>query len=359
MRQAAQVVRAARPDRRLGVPLVLAVAGMALAVQSGSPWFLLVAGAAAGVVVDSLLERDGDERLALCLHAPSAVRVGDAVVLRIHVDNQGPRTSPPVHVGLDSSLLSDDVAYVGPLAPGARAEIALPVSALARGVLEQPVLCVRTSGPLGLLRRHRHALHPRPLVVRPAIASASALLATSSVSGREPTSEAVAGDGLDVLGVREWRAGDDPARVHWRSTVRHGFPVVLERERQQQPGAVLVVVGSASGPPFEDVVARSCSSSVDHLNRGARLRVVVLGARGARDEAPAAGVDELLDWWAGATASGLPDPAAVAAEVRPGEELVVAVDGVRSGGPAAHWWPAARQAAGDGARLLGGDVPDA
>ena len=59
------------------------------------------------------------------------------------------------------------------------------------------------------------------------------------------TSLARAGVGGEFLGVREYRPGDPPRHVHWRSTARAGRLVVKEFAEEQQPALMLALDLSA------------------------------------------------------------------------------------------------------------------
>ncbi|MSP59554.1 MAG: DUF58 domain-containing protein [Myxococcales bacterium] len=91
----------------------------------------------------------------------------------------------------------------------------------------------------------------------------------------------------DFHGLREYRDGDDPRDVHWRSTARHGRPMVREHEDETarrvslfldnalEGGAACAVTESQEA--LERAVSLAASLAVHYLERGYAVRLVARG----------------------------------------------------------------------------------
>jgi uncharacterized protein (DUF58 family) len=82
-------------------------------------------------------------------------------------------------------------------------------------------------------------------------------LAHLDLFDRQPTVEtslARAGQGGEFLGVREYRPGDPPRHVHWRTTAHAGRLIVKEFAEEQQPALTLALdLSPATAPGGPDV----------------------------------------------------------------------------------------------------------
>jgi uncharacterized protein (DUF58 family) len=147
-------------------------------------------------------------------------------------------------------------------------------------------------------------VHPRLHAVRPPRPGPARAVATDpSAAGAFVTRP-----GPEVLGVREWRSGDDRSGVHWRTTARAGRLTILERGETVQPAVHLVLVGPDPAPSFEATLAAAASTADAALRQGSRLMVVAWHVDGPV-LASAATPAELLDWWSTVHDTVLPDPA--------------------------------------------------
>ncbi len=93
-----------------------------------------------------------------------------------------------------------------------------------------------------------------------------------------------------IYGVREYREGDDPRRVHWRSTARRGALVVSEWRAEQGREAVIVlgrgpVAGARGNPAFERAVSTAATLWRHCAVEGLHARLVLgNGAKLAMDD---------------------------------------------------------------------------
>ncbi len=109
-----------------------------------------------------------------------------------------------------------------------------------RGVHEFPPLELTSRAPFGFFRRHRRIDRPTRVLVYPEVRRLRHLrlldhrLALEVVRPR-------AGVGTEILGVRPFRSGDSPRRIHWRSVARTGRLISKEFVDESRPGLTLIL----------------------------------------------------------------------------------------------------------------------
>jgi len=292
-------------------PAVGAVALAALSELTGSTWLMLLGGAGIGLVVAALALRPRLGDLTVAMTGPVRVAVGEAVTHRLVVHNSGTGSSQPLRLTHALRGLEDRSVYVVGLPPGGRAEVDITRPALARGVTPGCEIRLESSAPLGLLAVTRVTSYTQPFVVHPAVVGPDR--SVSRGHGVEDVNAPVPGPGLDIAGVREWQHGDDPRRVHWRSTARRGRLIVAERGLGAATALSVAVVGPSVAPDGEHLVALAAATC-----RAAQLdgRQVTVRAWNGELGSPAThgrSVVALLDWWAELGDVALPWPTALVA----------------------------------------------
>jgi uncharacterized protein (DUF58 family) len=316
-------------------PVVAAAALGALAALTGSAWLMLLAGAGVGVVAAALLLRPRIGDLTVSMTGPERAAVGEPVTHRLHVHNSGATSSSPLRLTHALRGLEDHSVYVAGLPPGASADVDLARTALHRGVTGGCEIRLDSSAPLGLLAVTRATTYHQPFVVHPAVVAPDR--SASRPIGLEDAIDPVPGPGLDIAGVREWQHGDDPRRVHWRSTARRGRLIVAERGLGAATALSVAVVGPSEAPDWEGLVALAASTARAAQLEGRQVTVQAWHGQRASPATHGRSVVALLDWWAELDAVALPWPAALVAagtgDPNSREVMVVASAHVR---PA--WW---------------------
>ncbi|MDR7483232.1 MAG: DUF58 domain-containing protein [Armatimonadota bacterium] len=114
----------------------------------------------------------------------------------------------------------------------------------------------------------------------------------------------------DLYGVRDYRAGDNLAHVHWRSSARRGALVVREFERPEAPGVAVVLDLDRRLPPeaLDPAVRAAASLYRLALDRGLDA-VLMAWAEGPVVLRP---WEDAMDWLASVRPSGPPLPEALA-----------------------------------------------
>jgi uncharacterized protein (DUF58 family) len=109
-----------------------------------------------------------------------------------------------------------------------------------RGVHAFPPLELSSRAPFGFFRRHRRVDLPTRVLAYPEVRQLRHFhlldhrLALEVVRPR-------AGVGTEIFGVRPYRCGDSPRRIHWRSVARTGRLISKEFVDESRPGLTLVL----------------------------------------------------------------------------------------------------------------------
>lgn len=92
-----------------------------------------------------------------------------------------------------------------------------------RGAYTLGPTVVRVSDPFGILTREATFDTTRTLLAHPLIAPLERFgLTPRAIFGDQAARLRLLEDPLRVVGIREYAPGDDPRRVHWKATARHG-----------------------------------------------------------------------------------------------------------------------------------------
>lgn len=302
---------ARRPTSRVSALIVVVSVLVYLLMLTGNPWLLPIIGAAVGVMVAGLLTGARLDGLVVGLALAPCGALGDELDGLLTISNTGRTRSSETTLRVHNSLFEDLTASVGRLDPGDRVTIRVRLPTTARGATQLSCAHLQSSPSLGLLTVARRQPVEAPSVVHPRLHAVTAVPITSALAG-DTEGPVVRAPGLEILGPREWRPGDDRGRIHWRSTARTGRPILLERGQVLVPQLRLALVGLDTSPGFEPALALAASVCDRALRAGQTLTVVawhvtgpVLGASGSPRE--------LMDWWSTVHDTVLPDPAEFAA----------------------------------------------
>jgi uncharacterized protein (DUF58 family) len=123
-----------------------------------------------------------------------------------------------------------------------------------RGVYPFTIPRLTTGFPFGLWENQRHLAVEAPLLVWPRTFPVGPVPLVSGDQQMEGTiSRNKVGSNGDVLGVRPYRRGDSPRRIHWGQSARHDRLIICELQSNARPVIQLVLdidprVHAGSGP---------------------------------------------------------------------------------------------------------------
>jgi uncharacterized protein (DUF58 family) len=171
-------------------------------------------------------------------------------------------------------------AAVEVLRPGQTVQVKTSIRALRRGHYTLPEAMAGSAFPFHLWRWTAAGSGRRTLTAYPAFTPLREVLPTTGIryqAGGVALSSNV-GSSMEFLGTREYRAGDDPRRLHWRSWARTTYPVVKEFREEYLCRTALIVDTARPKPyfweawmsredrPFEATLSLAAAVA-DHLSR--------------------------------------------------------------------------------------------
>ncbi|HOB05447.1 MAG TPA: DUF58 domain-containing protein [Propionibacteriaceae bacterium] len=160
-----------------------------------------------------------------------------------------------------------------------RREISYPMIGAQRGRFATGPLTVRATDPFSLVKLDRRFTATSDVMVTPLVVPLPGMRNASGagMSG-ESTPQKVGVVGTDDVLVREYRAGDDVRRIHWRSTARRDELMVRREEQAWDPAASVLLdsravahAGEGRTSSFEWAVSAATSIALHFLDSGFRV----------------------------------------------------------------------------------------
>ncbi len=265
----------------------LAVAALAFALPTGGqlPYYCFYALAAATAFA-WLWVRITARNVSCAYRAERrALAVGEAVSVRLRLYNEGLLPVSWLECNDASPLRPPAEASWRAALPGLGSAVRVEtVRVRRRGVYPLGPLKLRVSDPFGIFEGRRTIAGSQPLIVYPRVQPLDYLplplnLPLGSVRTRRSSPE----DFSSLAGVRPWRAGDNPRRVHWKTSARRGRLHVREFELAATAD-VHIFLDLAAGVygPDEDERAVEIAASVARYALDRYLNVGFLAHGGRR-----------------------------------------------------------------------------
>lgn len=175
-------------------------------------------------------------------------------------------------------------AYVSALPPGHSVVVHSPVRVLRRGCIEFNKLRVETRFPFGFVTKYVEIEQPREVIAFPALGRLLTDVKSTSRSLDGPGGAQARSMGdEEYYGVREYRAGDNPRRIHWRRSARTGQLMVREMARSSERQLWCVVDTRVNSDDHKTAdaleAAISCAATVicDGLESGVKVGLICNG----------------------------------------------------------------------------------
>ncbi len=274
-----------RPNRRfrltregkwfIGATVLLGLAAM----NGGLNLLFLVFGMLLCLLLaNGILSETCLRRLVVRRRLPASIHVGSPFLMGIAVRNRKrriPTFSLEVEDLVDGRPVDRRCFYLK-VPAGREQETAYRRTLTRRGPHRLSGLRISTRFPFGLLRRSIDLDEPLELLAYPALTPvAQRLLHAGLVDSGDRPWPRLSRSG-DFQNLREFRLGDDPRDIHWRTSARRGRPFVREFEENTARVAVLVLDDTppAERPedgihaPFEAAVSLVASLALALLRQG-------------------------------------------------------------------------------------------
>ncbi|HMB07280.1 MAG TPA: DUF58 domain-containing protein [Isosphaeraceae bacterium] len=216
---------------------------------------LLVAGLAAGPLVGSISAGAAMfRRLRVTRRAPAYVFSGAPLPIDYTLENDRRRAAALALV-LEDDLVPLDrtVSGAGGLTPSVffarvpardRARVRWLGPSPRRGKYRFRAMDLVTRSPFGLLERRVTIPEPEPLIVYPRIGQLSRrwhLIQRQAIESRRGRRHDRSAQQREYHGLRDYRPGDSPRWIHWRTSARIGQPMVKEFEQQDEQDLAILL----------------------------------------------------------------------------------------------------------------------
>jgi len=252
------------------------------AVNTGNNLLYLLLGAMLGfIALSGWLSEQAIRGLEVRRRTPQGVTVGKTFRISYHVTNRK-RRIPTLAVHLLESGLPG-AAFIARLDPGESVTIRSENHFVRRGIYPLETLTLSTAFPFGLFTKERDIPLAGELVIWPRADRPVALPTPPGGQSRPRYSDSNGGtQGArgEFRGLREYRSGDDPRDIHWRSTARTGEPVV--REYDQDSAETLWIYLDTRDEPgdhAEGAVETAASLAARAYHDGRRFALVTPGGQ--------------------------------------------------------------------------------
>lgn len=202
------------------------------ALNTGNNLLYLLLGAMLGfIAVSGWLSEQAIRGLRIRRELPRAVTVGEPMRLTYRVYNEKSHL-PSLAVELSEAGLPE-AAFATHVPPRDESSTHSVNSFVRRGIYPLGTLTVSTSFPFGLFLKERDVHLPGEVVVWPRTDRPVPVPAPGG--GRRPhtgsASRGARGHRGEYRSLRDYRPGDDPRDIHWRSSARMRTPVIREYEQ--------------------------------------------------------------------------------------------------------------------------------
>jgi len=284
-----------RPPRRfrltregkwfIGATLVLGFA----AVNGGINLLFLIFGMllclllANGVLSEACLRR-----LVVTRRLPATIHAGTPFLVGIAVRNVKKRI-PTFSLEIEDMVANKPVdrrCFYLKVPAGREQETAYRRTLPRRGIHGLSGLRLSTRFPFGLLRRSMDLDVPAELLVYPALVPVTDAVLSSALAELNDRQSAARTRRGEFESLREYRLGDDPRDIHWRTSARRGRRFV--RQFEGNTGRLVVVAlddapamtpspGTDATAPFEAAVSVAASAALVLLRRGYQVGLVTSG----------------------------------------------------------------------------------
>ena len=203
------------------------------AVNTGNNLLYLLFGAMLGfIALSGWLSERVLRRLEIRRHTPRGVTVERPIRLTYYVTNRK-RLFPTLAVYLIEEGLPEP-AFISRVGAGDSVAVGSENRFVQRGVYALGTLTLSTSFPFGMFTKERDVPLPGELVIWPRTDRPVRLPTHPGGRGGQQFSDSSGGaPGArgEYRGLREYRVGDDPKDIHWKTTAKIGTPVTREYDR--------------------------------------------------------------------------------------------------------------------------------
>ncbi len=178
---------------------------------------------------------------------PRRARAGTPFKIEYQIKNR--RKMACWDLSIDSLKLRRGLSHFSPpasieyLAPGEKKQLSSYFISKKRGrhLIASPI--AESSFPFGLIKWSCSSMQPQQILIYPGFEPLMSIELPSGVKFQKQSFSMVSkiGESMDFLGCREFRTGDNPKFIHWRSTAKKGTLIVREFREECLSRIALIV----------------------------------------------------------------------------------------------------------------------
>lgn len=264
------------PGRMIVIILPLLFGYTILSVRT--PIRILAFAIAAMFIVDLIFGWIFRPKLRIFRDAPPRARAGSEIDITYDIVNRR-KILPAVDIEIDAYFRDKGLIFVnGPAAINMvsarkKQHLKTRITARRRGLYTLPAPIADARFPLSLFKWSCRDGDTQKLHIYPAFHS---LLDLSLPIGKRFQKEGTSkvskvGESMDFAGCRDFRSGDDPRHIHWRSTARTGKLVVKEYQEEYLSRVAVIVDTCVRTPKFSFRLSKTLKPEFPQLEAAVSL----------------------------------------------------------------------------------------
>ncbi|OGK81507.1 MAG: hypothetical protein A2X52_10375 [Candidatus Rokubacteria bacterium GWC2_70_16] len=246
------------------------------AINTGNNLLYLLSSMLLGlVVVSGVLSEAVMRGLRLTAILPEEFHAGRPALVGATVANRK-RRIPSYSISIEALGRGGPgrVVYLPRLPAGDERVVTWEVTLATRGRHRLPGVRVTTLFPFGVFLKAGQVILQAEVLVYPALAPVPAHL-LRRIGGSGPAQTRRRGRGSDLHNLRDYRPGDDPRLIHWRSSAKTQALTVRELEAETSTDTRIVLDGTGAGDParLEAGLSEAASLACHLLRAGAMVEL--------------------------------------------------------------------------------------
>jgi uncharacterized protein (DUF58 family) len=204
--------------------------------------FLILAMMLSNIMISGMLSDSSLRRLKISRIVPSSCFAGQEISVRLIISNLK-KILPSFSLRIKDSLDGKGGLYVLKIPPGQTQGVSYPVTFPKRGLYEINKITLGTKFPFSFFEKSMEKDIPTRVLVYPKIKKIDAQrFAFAKILSRDSsTSEFAKGGYESFYGLREYRLGDNPKWIHWKSSARFSRMMVKEFEALKEKKICLLL----------------------------------------------------------------------------------------------------------------------
>ena len=271
--------RTIRPTRE-GWWLISAtlVVGLAATNTGNNLLYLILAMMLSFMAISGVLSEQALRRVRLQRGMPDRIFAGTPATFSVRLAN-GKRRLPSYALYVaepDPSGQPTPTRFFLKVGPQSREGWTYSLTFPRRGRQRLPGLRLFTRFPFGLFTKSSRPIQAQPVLVYPAVRTLARheVPAALAAGWRERHRR---GRGAGLYNLRQYRPGDDPRLLHWKTSARTGDLILSEREAEEQPQVRLILddpAPEAAPEAVERDLSYAASVAAHAIRSGAAVELV-------------------------------------------------------------------------------------